>query len=239
MDYREVLEQLRGYVQKPVSAEAGKICKTVRALNREQMAVLLTDSEKDIDSLEVQLQNSEYVIALKKELVKSDIDEILYQLGKFEGMTRIIAAAKTRQAEKARVQGAIRRILSKEKTTDILHYIYEHPNARHGEIAKAVSIKPNTLTYRMKELVDAGGVEMYASGKFKYYDLTLLGREYIENMETITTNTKMSDNNSRYILDRYYGKNKSWAFAGSKNLDKKIPLKERVPKIAKQETALV
>ena len=72
MDYREVLEQLRGYVQKPVSEEAGKICKTVRALNREQMAVLLTDSEKDIDSLEVQLQNSEYVIALKKELVKSD-----------------------------------------------------------------------------------------------------------------------------------------------------------------------
>lgn len=88
-------------------------------------------------------------------------------------------------------------------------------------------------------MVDAGGVEMYASGKFKYYDLTLLGREYIENMETITTNTKMSDNNNRYILDRYYGKNKSWAFAGSKNLDKKIPLKERVPKIAKQETALV
>ena len=64
-------------------------------------------------------------------------------------------------------------------------------------------------------------------------------KESIENMETITTNTKMSDNNNRYILDRYYGKNKSWAFAGSKNLDKKIPLKERVPKIAKQETALV
>ena len=107
MDYREVLEQLRGYVQKPVSEEAGKICKTVRALNREQMAVLLTDSEKDVDSLEVQLQNSEYVIALKKELVKSDIDEILYQLGKFEGMTRITAAAKTRQAESLSSQTAI------------------------------------------------------------------------------------------------------------------------------------
>ena len=105
MDYREVLEQLRGYVQKPVSEEAGKICKTVRALNREQMAVLLTDSEKDIDSLEVQLQNSEYVIALKKELVKSDIDEILYQLGKFEGMTRITAAAKPGRRKRPEYKG--------------------------------------------------------------------------------------------------------------------------------------
>lgn len=238
MNYREILEQLRGYAQKPTSIEAGKICNTVRALNREQMADLLTDSEKDVHVLEVQLQNSEYLIGLKKVFVKSDSDEILYQLGKFEGMTRITAAAKKRQAEKARVQGAIRRILSKEKTADILQYIYEHPNARHGEIANAVSIKPNTLTYRMKELAEAGGIEMYAAGKFKYYDLTLLGREYIENMSPITTAARMLDNNSRQTLDRYYRKNKSWAFVGSKNLDKKMSLKEKVSKMVKQETVL-
>lgn len=153
--------------------------------------------------------------------------------------SRITAAAKKRQVEKARVQGAIRRILSKEKTADILQYIYEHPNARHGEIANAVSIKPNTLTYRMKELAEAGGVEMYAAGKFKYYDLTLLGREYIENMSPMIPTARIVDNNSRQTLDRYYGKNKSWAFVGSKNLDKKMPLKERVSKIVKQETVLV
>lgn len=153
--------------------------------------------------------------------------------------SRITAAAKKRQVEKARVQGAIRRILSKEKTADILQYIYEHLNARHGEIANAVSIKPNTLTYRMKELAEAGGVEMYAAGKFKYYDLTLLGREYIENMSPMIPTARIVDNNSRQTLDRYYGKNKSWAFVGSKNLDKKMPLKERVSKIVKQETVLV
>lgn len=239
MNHREILEQLRGYAQKPTGIETGKICNTVRALNREQMADLLTGSEKDVHVLEVQLQNSEYIIGLKKVFVKSDADEILYQLGKFEGMTRITAAAKKRQVEKARVQGAIRRILSKEKTADILQYIYEHPNARHGEIANAVSIKPNTLTYRMKELAEAGGVEMYAAGKFKYYDLTLLGREYIENMSPMIPTARIVDNNSRQTLDRYYGKNKSWAFVGSKNLDKKMPLKERVSKIVKQGTVLV
>lgn len=239
MNYREILEQLRGYAQKTTVIETGKICNTVRALNREQMADLLTGSEKDVHVLEVQLQNSEYIIGLKKVFVKSDADEILYQLGKFEGMTRITAAAKKRQVEKARVQGAIRRILSKEKTADILQYIYEHPNARHGEIANAVSIKPNTLTYRMKELAEAGGVEMYAAGKFKYYDLTLLGREYIENMSPMIPTARIVDNNSRQTLDRYYGKNKSWAFVGSKNLDKKMPLKERVSKIVKQGTVLV
>ena len=64
MNYREILEQLRGYAQKTTVIETGKICNTVRALNREQMADLLTGSEKDVHVLEVQLQNSEYIIGL-------------------------------------------------------------------------------------------------------------------------------------------------------------------------------
>ena len=238
MNYREILIELRGYVQKPARAETVKVCKTVKELNRQQMSFLLTNSEKDIYMLEVQLQNSEYIIGLKKEFVKSDADEILYQLGKFEGMTRISAAAKKEQAEKARVRGAIRRILSKEKTADILQYIYEHPNARHGEIAKAVSIRPNTLTYRMKELAEAGGIEMYAEGKYKYYDLTLLGREYITNIAPASQKTKSMHNNKNLILHQYYYRNDKSKIFGAMNSDAKRPLKERISEMAKQERAL-
>ena len=53
------------------------------------MVPLLPKSDGQKNALEIQLQNSEYVIGLKKAMVKNNSDEIIYQLGKFEGMTRM------------------------------------------------------------------------------------------------------------------------------------------------------
>lgn len=183
MKYREILRDIKKYFQNPSEVMIKPVIKVVEELNREQMDSLLSNYvKKESEIMERQLQQSEYICKLKKTIVRTEEEELIYLLGKFEGITRTVDTARRRQFKRIQTQSAMKRILTKRKTKEILQFIYEHPNAQNKDIAKVVDLKPNTLSYRMKELVEVGGVESYWEGKYKYYDLTLQGREFLETL---------------------------------------------------------
>ncbi len=100
---------------------------------------------------------------------------LAYECGIFIGSYTIIEemhSALLTKAEQQKCKG----LLDRKHVQDILHYLYQNPDARQGKIAEDVNISPNYLSEILNLLLNAGYVTRYGKNKGTRYCLTKTGR---------------------------------------------------------------
>lgn len=68
---------------------------------------------------------------------------------------------------------------------DIILTVMRNEGIRHGKLAECVGIEKSTLTGIMDRLVEKGAISFSRPGKYKYYYLTEIGRQYYEENRAI------------------------------------------------------
>ena len=195
MDYKAIAKILR-------SAPSQTQPDFLHTVNKEHLINLTENFHTNIKGLNVELQNSAFVSNAKDVFVKNSQDEKIYQLGKFEGITQAVAVLTKRRCGQSQFQQSMSNFVAQPVMNQILHFIYEHPNVQHKRIAASLNMKANSLTYRINQLIEAGCVDVYSQGKYKYYDLTLKSREYLSKNEYGSTFLHSSVNPA--YVNRYF-----------------------------------
>lgn len=107
---------------------------------------------------------------------------IYYFVGFFWGVMEAVKAvlvyfSAQKLSGEAILEGSEKDIHRKKQ---ILYYIEKHDGVRHGAMATALGIDKSTLTGIMNQLTTARLVDATSPGKFKYYYLTNLGKQYCD-----------------------------------------------------------
>lgn len=109
-------------------------------------------------------------------------ENISFAIGRYYGILEAISGCVDDQVRKERALNEIT-VLDFEKIphiNDVVAIIASDPGIRHGELAKKVGIERNTLTSITDRLVEYDIITFSRPGKFKYYYLTELGKNYYE-----------------------------------------------------------
>lgn len=82
------------------------------------------------------------------------------------------------------IRKAVRSIPTKA-TDKILEYLYNHSECYHGELAKATNVSDSRLSTIIKKIEQCSIplLEISKEGKYKVYNLTYEGRQYVNSMK--------------------------------------------------------
>lgn len=84
-------------------------------------------------------------------------------------------------ADRERFEGSMDKIMGRAHVEEIVWHLYNHPEARHTDIARDIHIDTSQLSRIMDKLTEAGIVIKYQESKFSYYILSFEGKKYLEN----------------------------------------------------------
>lgn len=83
---------------------------------------------------------------------------------------------------------------------DIIITIIKNEGIRHGKLADEIGIKKSTLTGIMEKLVSKGIVTFSRPGKYKYYYVTDLGKEYYKHNKGVINSMSNIDSLTEQLL---------------------------------------
>ncbi len=109
-------------------------------------------------------------------LEKTEKEILVYECGIFAGVYRVLE--ETNRA--GREQEAHRKALApleRKHVDEVLNYLYQNPDARHGRMAVEVGISGSYLTEILNLLLTTGYVSRYGERKNRRYILTKAGRQ--------------------------------------------------------------
>lgn len=116
-----------------------------------------------------------------KLLHKQIKDLISYYTGIFDGIFMVFGILAESMMTNNDFERKMTAVFKKNRVKEILYCINENPDVQHKVLAESVGIRPNYLSQLLRELEQIGCVLRYAAGKRSFYELSIDGREFVEN----------------------------------------------------------
>lgn len=159
-------------------AFADRDCYIVQCFVVEQQNLLTKDwMSKPNQDFYKTLRISEQKLHRAKRQLSTLNDEIIYQIGIWEGVLQIY---RTLYVEKIKKDNILEAIADKSsETTKIIRFLHQYGKpVRHGELADTLEMDYSTLTTAMKKAIGCGAVSASGTGRNTRYVLTPAGKQY-------------------------------------------------------------
>ena len=109
-------------------------------------------------------------------------EQLLLNLGFFNGIYFITSLLFNEKQKRLKDTVLIRSFLNRKYTKEIFKYLFNHPSARHKELAQALSLSPSGLNGILKDLIDNQIIEKTEHSKYSYYSLSEIAYNYTKDV---------------------------------------------------------
>lgn len=154
-----------------------------------------------------------------KNLFKKCIkDYFSFQIGNFYGTLKCLEVLLCSNKRQTKFNELMIASYEKSGVSNILNYLYEHPDSQHKVICESLHMSKSYLSQLLRELERAGCVERYATGKRSFFSLSVLGQDFV----------RKKKNENKALADIYnykFGRkdNKYDIFSGSRPTINTLP----------------
>ena len=114
-----------------------------------------------------------------KKFASTQENAYLYSMGTFVGVFHAMSGMLPKRNEAQIFHIKMAELKGRVYVKQALEFLYGQDFIQHKELCDKLGISPSQLNRVMGELTDVGCVRKYESGKYVFYSLTLLGRNYV------------------------------------------------------------
>lgn len=109
-------------------------------------------------------------------------EQLLLNLGFFNGIHFITSLLFNEKQKRLKDTVLISSFLNRKYTKEIFKYLFNHPSARHKELAQALSLSPSGLNGILKDLINNHVIEKTEHSKYSYYSLSETAYNYTKDV---------------------------------------------------------
>lgn len=175
--------------------------------------------DKDYEGLSLQLTRQR---KLRKSFTKilKECRQVSVLAGQFVQTFNIFNKLLQNQNNRSSFSEEMQTILRAHKRSkEVLLFLYHHPHAQHNEIVDNTNIPKSSLSDLLRVLEKVQCVMRVAAGKYSFFDLTVEGRTFVEDLQPDIKEERPFD------IIRGYDKEIKWIADKEKMIRKAAPRK--------------
>lgn len=150
--------------------------------------------------LRKEIQSGKRFESLFTKYIKKDL---AYYIGNFAVTIKIFELLMRINTRQETFHNEMTALYEKAGVSDILNYLYKHPDSQHKIICERTGRSKSYLSQLLKELEEIGCVERYATGKRSFFSLTTDGQAFVKEKQQVKRNSTYDMFEGKY--DFYIG----------------------------------
>ncbi len=182
-DFLESYTLLRDYVKGGVKNQ--DLSKSLEEWYRTYLQILIQGMKvQNAEPVRAETERIQYIKSIYESYLKTEDASkyIAYLVGIITGEGKVGGAWLREQTDEDVFNQNMGILLSRAHIRDIIVSIYDTPGIQHKTLAAQAGIKANYLNQLASMLEKINCIRRYGTGKCTYYELTLRGKKYVQDM---------------------------------------------------------